>query len=130
MHNFKVEATKFTVVGAANFLLNFIVFATMLKVMPLNYLLSLGASWIVGVLFSYILNFSWVFKPEQKIEFKARFLRFFLASAFSIGLNILILNNILEHTNYDTFYIQIALIPLIVIFNCSTSKYWSLMKFV
>lgn len=126
MHKFKIEATKFTIVGAANFILTFIVFTTMLKVLELNYLLSLVAAWLVGMLFSYALNFTWVFKPEQKIQFKARFFRFFLASVLSIALNMLALSYIVEHSGFDPFYVQIALIPFIVIFNFATAKLWSL----
>jgi putative flippase GtrA len=126
MHKLKIEVTKFTLVGAANFLLTFIVFTTMLKVMSLKYLFSLVAAWVVGLCFSYALNFSWVFKPEQKIQFKDRFPRYFLVSAVSIALNMLLLSYIVEHTGFDPFYVQMALIPLIVIFNFSTAKYWSL----
>jgi len=126
VHKLKIEVTKFTLVGAANFVLTFIVFTAMLKAWSVNYLLSLGTAWVVGMLFSYILNFSWVFKPEQKIQFKSRFLRFFLASAFSIALNMLVLSYIVEHTDFDPFYVQMVLIPLIVVFNFSTAKYWSL----
>jgi putative flippase GtrA len=126
MHKFKIEVTKFTIVGAANFALTFIVFTSMLKVLTVNYLLSLVAAWVVGMLFSYILNFAWVFKPEQKIQFRARFARFFLASMLSISLNMLVLSYIVEHTNFDSFYVQIALMPFIVIFNFLTAKFWSL----
>ena len=126
MHEFKVEATKFTLVGAANFALTFIVFSVMLKVLSVNYLLSLGTAWVVGMLFSYVMNFSWVFKPEQKIQFKARFVKFFLASAFSITMNMLLLSYIVEQTKFDPFYVQIVLIPLIIVFNFSTAKFWSL----
>lgn len=126
MHKLKIEVTKFTLVGAANFVLTFIVFTAMLKALSVNYLLSLGAAWVVGMLFSYILNFAWVFKPEQKIQFKDRFLRFVLASVISIALNMLALSFIVEHTGFDPFYVQMLLIPLIVIFNYSTAKYWSL----
>lgn len=128
MHKLKIEATKFTLVGVANFLLTFIVFTTMLKVMSLNYLFSLVAAWVVGLCFSYALNFSWVFKPEQKIQFKDRFPRYFLASAVSIALNMFLLSYIVEHTAFDPFYVQMTLIPLIVIFNFSTAKYWSLRR--
>jgi putative flippase GtrA len=126
MHKFKIEVTKFTIVGAANFALTFIVFTSMLKVLMVNYLLSLVAAWVVGMLFSYILNFAWVFKPEQKIQFRARFVRFFLASALSISLNMLALSYTVEHTSFDPFYVQIALIPFVVIFNFLTAKFWSL----
>lgn len=128
MHKFKMEATKFTIVGAANFILTFIVFTAMLKVFGVNYLLSLVVAWVVGMLFSYVLNFTWVFKPQQKIQFKARFFRFFLASALSIALNMLALSYIVERTGFDPFYVQLALIPFIVIFNFSTAKFWSLRR--
>lgn len=126
MHKLKIEATKFTIVGATNFILTFIVFTTMLKVFGVNYLLSLVAAWVVGMLFSYVLNFLWVFKPEQKIQFRNRFFRFFLASVLSIALNMLILSYIVERTGLDPFYVQMVLIPLIVIFNFTTAKFWSL----
>ena len=129
MHNLKIEVTKFTLVGAANFVLTFIVFTAMLKALSVNYLFSLGAAWVVGMLFSYVLNFAWVFKPEQKIQFKTRFLKFFLASAFSIVLNMLVLRYIVEQTNFDPFYVQMALIPFIIVLNFSTAKYWSLRPF-
>ena len=128
MHKLKIEATKFTLVGAANFALTFIVFSTMLKILGVNYLLSLVSAWAVGMVFSYVLNFTWVFKPEQRIQFRARFFRFFLASSLSIVLNMLVLRYIVERTALDPFYVQMALIPFIVIFNFATAKYWSLRR--
>ena len=126
MYKFKIEATKFTLVGAANFVLTLIVFTTMLKALGVNYVLSLAAASVVGMLFSYVLNFAWVFKPEQKIQFRARFVRFFLSGVLSIALNMLALSYIVEHTGFSPFYVQTALIPFIVIFNFISSKFWSL----
>ena len=77
MNKLKTEAKKFTLVGALNFVLTFIIFTTMLKIIEANYLISLGTSWFFGTLFSYALNFSWVFKQENKIQFDARFVKFF-----------------------------------------------------
>jgi putative flippase GtrA len=126
MHILKAEATKFTLVGAANFIITFSVFTIMLKLLWINYLLSIVAAWVVGLLFSYVLNFSWVFKPEEHIQFKVRFIKFILASVLSIAINVLVLGYIVEHTDFDPFYVQTALIPFIVVFNFSTAKYWSL----
>ena len=126
MHKLKAEATKFTLVGAANFILTFVIFTVMLKVLWINYMLSIVAAWFAGLIFSYVLNFSWVFKPEEQLQFKARFIKFILASTLSIALNVLVLGYIVEHTNFDPFYVQIVLIPFIVVFNFSTAKYWSL----
>lgn len=126
MHIFKVEATKFTLVGAANFVLTFIVFTVMLKVLEVNYLISLVAAWIVGMTFSYILNFSWVFKPEKKIQFGGRFAKFAISSSFSITLNMVVLYLIVERAELDPFYVQMSLIPFVVILNFILAKYWSL----
>lgn len=128
MRKFKIEATKFTLVSAASFVLTFIVFTVLLKVLQMHCLLSLIAAWFVGMPFSYTLNFIWVFKPEEKIQFKARFIRFLLASILSIVLNMLALKYIVKNTSFDPFYVQLALIPFIAIFNFSTAKYWSLRK--
>jgi len=38
----------------------------------------------------------------------------------------LALSFIVESGSYDPFYVQVALIPFIVIFNFSTAKFWSL----
>lgn len=78
------------------------------------------------MLFSYALNFSWIFKPAQKIQFKDRFVRFFFASVLSITLNMLALGYIVERTDFDPFFVQMALIPFVAIFNFSTAKFWSL----
>lgn len=126
MHKFKIEATKFTIVGAANFVLTLVIFTTMLKILNLNYLVSLGTASMIGMVFSYSLNFAWVFKPEQRIQFRSRFLKFSLASVLSLVLNMLVLKCIVDRSDFDPFFVQLALIPLIVIFNFSTAKYWSL----
>lgn len=126
MHGLKVEVTRFTLVGAVNFVLTFIVFTVMLKVMAMDYLLSLIAAWLAGLFFSYVLNFSWVFMPEETIQFKSRLMKYFLASAVSIVGNVLVLRGIVENTGSDPFYVQLVLIPVIVLFNYLTAKYWSL----
>ena len=130
MHRIKIEATKFTVVGAANFVLTFVVFTVMLKLLDVNYLISLASAWVVGMIFSYILNFLWVFRPEEKIQFRSRFVKFTIASVLSIALNMVALSYIVESTDADPFIVQVVLIPFIVVFNFSTAKFWSLRSVV
>ncbi|CAD6873745.1 hypothetical protein [Methylomonas fluvii] len=98
----------------------------MLKLLKVNYLLSLLTAWGVGMVFSYTLNFMWVFNPEQKIQFRARFFKFLLASVLSVLLNMWVLGYIVETTSTDPFFVQMALIPFIVAFNFTTAKLWSM----
>ncbi|MEO6138038.1 MAG: GtrA family protein [Luteimonas sp.] len=123
---FKIEAAKFLVVGGVNFVLTFIIFFVLVKLLHVNYLVGLTASWAAGMVFSYVLNFSWVFRPEEQLRFKARFGKFFLASLASLALNLLTLDFLVRRYGFDAFYVQCALIPLIVVFNFTTAKFWSL----
>jgi len=123
---FKIELTKFTVVGAANFVLTFLVFTIMLKVLHVSYLASLGGAWIIGLIFSYRLNFVWVFRPQADFQLRARFAKFILASALSVALNMIVLRILVESEGLDPFVTQMALIPFIVVLNFSTAKFWSL----
>ncbi len=125
---FRFEAIRFLLVGGANFVLTFIVFFLLFKILHVNYLIALSASWAVGMLFSYALNFTWVFKPEEQLQFKARLAKYFVANFGSLLLNLLTLHWLVGMTGYDPFWVQCALIPLIVVFNFSTAKFWSLRK--
>ena len=125
---FGKETTKFIIVGGANFVLTFVIFFALFKILHINYLVALSASWAVGILFSYVLNFTWVFKPEERVQFKARLAKYFLASLVSLLLNLLTLRWLVGLTGYDPFWVQCALMPLIVVFNFSTAKFWSLRK--
>ena len=121
-----IEAFRFLIVGGANFVLTFVVFYTLLRIVGTDYLVALFVSWAIGMAFSYTLNFTWVFKPEEKLQFRARLAKYFAANLVSILLNMLTLRLIVEATGYDPFWVQCALIPLIVVFNYSTAKFWSL----
>ncbi len=124
-----LETARFLFVGGLNFVLTFIIFFVLLRIVQIHHLIALSASWLIGMAFSFILNFTWVFKPEEKLRFKERFWKFFLASTVSIILNLVALHLLVESTHYDPFLIQCALIPLIVVFNYSTAKFWSLRRY-
>ena len=125
MNKLNIEISKFSIIGAANFVLTFIIFTSMLKGFKINYAISLVVASVIGVVFTYVLNYQYVFKPEKKIQFKSYFIKYVSASGLSIVLNLMILSYIVGHTPFDPYYIQIALIPFIVVFNFSTAKFWS-----
>lgn len=126
MHKLKIEFSKFTAVGAANFVFTFVLFFLAVRIFGWNYLVSLVAVSLLGMFLTYLLNYKWVFQPEPGITFRGRLFKYLLAGFLSISLNAAALGYIVERTGFDPFYVQTALIPLIVIFNFSTAKYWSL----
>ena len=128
MNRIRGEAWRFLVVGGANFVLTLVVFTALLKLLHVHHVASLAVAWLVGVVFSYVLNHSWVFKPEERLRFRSRFGRFVLASLVSVGLNMVALDLLVRHTGRDPFWVQMGLIPLVVLFNFSTAKLWSLRR--
>jgi putative flippase GtrA len=126
MHRLKREFSKFSIVGAVNFVFTFVLFFLFVKILQINYSVSLVVVSLLGMLVTYSLNHAWVFKPEEKLVFKGRLLKYLFAGFLSISLNVLALRYIVEQTGFDPYYVQLALIPFIVIFNFSTAKLWSL----
>jgi putative flippase GtrA len=126
MQRFKIEFTKFTIVGIINSALTFIIFFLLLKVASVNYLVSLSITWIIGIIFSYVLNYLWVFRPDEKLEFQKRFAKYLSAYLVSFFLNFILIMAIVENWNFEPFYVQTGLLPIVVAFNFLTSKYWSL----
>ncbi len=124
----KATFTKFFVVGSINALLTFVLFLSLYKFMGIYYLISLSASWCVGVVFSYTLNYLWVFKPDERISFRKRFAKYFTSNAASFLANLLVLREIVEVSHFDPFWVQTALIPVIVAVNFLLAKYWSLKR--
>lgn len=125
MLDVKKQLAQFSVVGAANFFLTFCIFYGLLK-LDVHYLIALSTAWVIGNIFTYIFNFVWVFQPEEKLEFRKRLPKYMLANAASFGLNLLFLNIIVETTGWDPFYVQIFLVPLVVIMNFLTARLWSM----
>lgn len=126
MHKLKVEFSKFTVVGAVNFVFTFVLFYLMVKLIQVNYLVSLATVSLLGMVITYSANYVWVFKTEEKLVYRGRLIKYVIAGVASISLNAVVLKYIVDRTDYDPFYVQAALIPMIVVFNFSSAKLWSL----
>ena len=124
----KSEIYRFLLVGGLNFVFTFLVFTAALKLLGIGYVFALLLAWIAGNLLTYSLNFIWVFKPETKLNFGVRFVKYLTAGALSIGMNLLALAVMVELAELDPFRSQVILLPCIVGFNFLTAKFWSLRK--
>jgi putative flippase GtrA len=124
----KIEIGRYTVVSAFNALLTFLIFFTLLKILHVNYLVALFASWLCGMIFSYCLNFVWVFVQPDALAFDHRFVKFAVSGLLSIGTNLIALRLLVESTGFDPFWVQAALVPAVVAFNFLTARFWSLVR--
>jgi putative flippase GtrA len=124
----KSEIVRFLIVGGANFVFTFVVFTVALKVADVGYVAALLLAWISGNILTYTLNFIWVFRPEERLNFRGRFFKYLTAGAFSISLNLVALTALVEFWAFDPFWSQVVIMPFIIVFNFGTAKYWSLRK--
>jgi putative flippase GtrA len=126
INNIKIEFTKFTIVGLINFLFTLFIFFMLVEVLVINYLIALIAVSFLGMLLTYTLNYIWVFKLVEKINYRGRLLRYISAGCVSIFLNAMALKVLVDITANDPFWLQISLIPFVAGFNFLTAKYWAL----
>ena len=124
----KNQIIKYLIVGGTNTLFTGIIFFVAFKICHIHYLISLTVSWFFGILLTYVLNYLWVFQPEERLRFQERFAKYFFTYVISLVINIVLLHTIVKLFLYDAFYVQVALIPLIVVMNFTLTKYWSLRR--
>ena len=121
-----VQFIKFCLVGGINFAFSMLLFLFLLKVLLLGYFIAFTITWLLGILLTYTINFVWVFKPEEKFEFKKRMPKYFLVYLFSYGVNIILLKYLVNTFEYDPFWAQFFIIPIVIVINFFGFKLWAL----
>jgi putative flippase GtrA len=123
-----VQFVKYALVGGSNAVFTFLLYIVFLRILGLHYLLSFSIAWILGVLLTYIINYLWVFKPEQRIRFRIRLVKYIIVYLTSYMINLFLLKSLTERTGYDPIQVQIAILPLVVAINFLGMKCWALRK--
>jgi putative flippase GtrA len=121
-----VQFIKFCLVGGINFAFSMLLFLFLLKVLLLGYFIAFTITWLLGILLTYTINFVWVFKPEEKFEFKKRMPKYFLVYLFSYGVNVILLKYLVNTFGYDPFWAQFFIIPIVIVINFFGFKLWAL----
>lgn len=121
---FFLHFVKYSFVGILNAIFSFMLYFILLKIVHLQYLAAFSVSWLLGVLLTYVINFLWVFKPEQKLVFKSRLLKYFVVYISSYLLNIFLLKYFTELTGGDPLLVQLFILPVVVAVNFTGIKYW------
>jgi putative flippase GtrA len=119
---------KFLIVGGVNFIFTLVLFYMCVSIASINPIFSIAIVSIAGLILTYYLNFTWVFLPEKKINFQNNLLRYSVASGASIIINMILLHILLVNSKISAFCAQLYIIPIIVAFNFSTAKFWSLRR--
>lgn len=119
---------KYLMVGGANTLFTLSIFTSLIEFFNLNPLYAISISTTLGIIFSYLLNFLWAFKLQEKLQFKKRFLQYFIIYLSSFGFNLISLSWLLKVTSFSPLILQLIITPFIVLINYSGLKLWALAK--
>lgn len=126
LQSLKIEFFKYAVVGFVNLAFSLIIFYVFLNIIGMSYLLVFNVTWVLGIILTYVINFVWVFKTDEKLEFKKRFIKYFSVYLSSYVVNIYLLQYVVENYHYDPFWVQFFILPIVVIINFFGFKYWAL----
>ena len=119
------ELLRYLVTGGLNAVLTFLVFVVGLYIVRIHYLLALIAAFLVGTIFTYILNFVWVFRPEADFSFRHRFIKYLLPNAGTFSVNLVALYVLVDFWGGDPFVSQMVLMAVVIAINFFFAKYWA-----
>jgi putative flippase GtrA len=123
-----VEFAKYLVIGSMNAVLTGALYMAGLWVFHAHYLVCLVVSSFIGFVFTYVLNFVWVFRPEPRLVFGTRFAKYIGSNAGTFAANVVILYALVDLLGYDPFLAQLAIMFGIVAANFLLAKHWSLRR--
>lgn len=117
-----VQLAKFCAVGAVGYLINLVVYATLIH-FGLHYLLAATCSFLVAVTSNYTWNRLWTFR-DRRGGIAAQGMRFFVVSLGSLGANLLVLH-ILITLGLGKLVGQAIAIVLVTPMNFIGNRLWS-----
>ena len=116
---------RYFLVSGLNFVLTFCVFTLSLKLLGISYPISLTLAFLMGNLFTYVLNYIFVFRVGSQFTV-GPFFKYIFANSFTFGINLAALVFIVEAFDTDPFWTQVVLMFPIVAANFLFAKFWSL----
>jgi putative flippase GtrA len=93
----KDQFIRFAVVGGICTVVNYIIFISVTELTPIHYLVAATLGFLAGVVTGFYINKKWTFSKDDENKFY--FLKYFLVYSFSLAVNLLILEYLVE--NYE-----------------------------
>lgn len=116
---------KFACVGCLNTAIDFGMFSLFNSIFGLNYIISQVVSYSSGTLNSYLCNKFWTFndtKTNKKTTMEM--IQFFVVNSASLGVSLLGLNILLNHSSMNSFLAKIFSMVLAQVVNFLGYRFW------
>ena len=121
-HNW-LQLAKFCAVGASGYVVNLTVYALLLRLAGVHYLLAAACSFLVAVTNNYTWNRLWTFR-RQRGHLAYQGIRFLVVSAVALGANLVFLKTLVT-LGADKIVAQAIAIVLVTPLNFVGNKLWS-----
>ena len=118
-----LQLAKFATVGASGYVVNLSVYATLVEVAGLHYLVAAVCSFLVAVTNNYTWNRLWTFR-NQRGHVAYQGMRFLVVSVVALGTNLLFLE-VLVSLGLGKIPAQAIAIILVTPLNFVGNKLWS-----
>ena len=112
---------RFAVVGATAFVIDYVLLYVFTEFCGINYLISSTLSFIISLIYNYILSVKWVFDVGHKQTAKDIFIFCFL-STLGLGINELIMYIGVEKFDISYLIVKLFATAVVMVFNFITRK--------
>lgn len=113
---------KFSVVGGTAFLIDYGVMIALTELCGINYLISSGISFVVSVIYNYILSVRWVFEVDENGDKRKEFVVFIVLSLIGLGLNQLLMWVFVSMIHIFYMVAKIIVTAIVMLYNFITRK--------
>ena len=113
---------KFGVVGGTAFLIYYGVMIALTELCGINYLISSGISFVVSVIYNYILSVRWVFEVDENGDKRKEFVIFIVLSLIGLGLNQLLMWVFVSMIHIFYMVAKIIVTAIVMLYNFITRK--------
>jgi len=118
------QLLKFGIVGGSGYLINLVVFAVLAGMLEVHHMLAAVAAFCVAVANNFLWNRHWTFGPgDGSAGFQAA--RFFAVSLAALGLNLVVLELLLQSGSVAELPAQAIAVAIAMPFNFLGNKLWT-----
>jgi putative flippase GtrA len=119
-----LQLVRFAIVGASGYAVNLILYALLVKVLGVEYLVAETVAWIVSAANNFVWNRHWTFKARDG-QVHAQAARFFLVTLLALGANLIVLRILVESAGMDKVVAEVLALGASTPLNFLGNKLWS-----